>query len=142
MDAFGISAISDVVGKVIDRVWPNQADADKAKLELFKMQQTGELAQLTAETELAKGQQATNTAEATNENVFVSGWRPFIGWICGAGLALQFIVAPLFTWIALLAEKEAVFPALDTGTLLTLLFGMLGLGAMRSSEKIQKIKAG
>ena len=140
MDAFGIQAISDVLGKVIDRVWPNQADADRAKLELFKMQQTGELAQLTSDTELAKGQLAVNTAEAGSEQLFVAGWRPFIGWICGMGLATQFLVGPLLTWLALLKGVDVVFPELDMGTLMTLLLGMLGLGGMRTAEKLQKMK--
>lgn len=74
--------------------------------------------------------------EASSENVFVAGWRPFIGWVCGVGLACQFIVGPLFMWAATLLKHPTPFPTLDLGTLMTLLLGMLGLGGMRTYEKI------
>lgn len=77
--------------------------------------------------------------EASSENVFVAGWRPFIGWICGVGLGCQFIIGPLFTWIATLLKHPTPFPTLDLGTLMTLLLGMLGLGGMRTYEKIQQV---
>lgn len=125
--------------KIIDKLIPDPAAKAQAQLELLKLQQNGELAQLNADLELAKAQAATNTAEASNPNVFVSGWRPFIGWTCGAGLAVQFIAGPLCTWLAALFERTAAFPTLDTGTLLTLLFGMLGLGGMRTAEKFKGV---
>lgn len=126
-------------GKLIDRLWPDPAQRDAAKLELLKMQQSGELAQLAADTDLAKGQLAVNAAEASSGSVFTSGWRPFIGWICGAGLGFQFIVSPLATFTAGLFGKVIVFPPLDMGTLLTLLLGMLGLGSMRTIEKMKGV---
>jgi hypothetical protein len=82
-----------------------------------------------------QGQLDTNKMEAASPKMFVAGWRPFIGWICGSGLGIQFIVNPIFTWIAALAKHPVQFPSLDLGTLMTLLFGMLGLGAMRTYEK-------
>lgn len=81
-------------------------------------------------------QLAVNQAEATNPNMFVAGWRPFCGWVAGTGLAVQFLIAPLATWIATLAGHPITFPSLDMGTLLTLLLGMLGLGGMRTYEKV------
>ncbi len=131
-----LSAALEIGSKVIDRLWPNPTDAAAAKLELLKMQQSGELAQLAADTDIAKAQAAINTAEAGNASVFVAGARPFIMWVCGSGLAMQFLVAPLATWIAGLLGKAVVFPALDMGTLLTLLMGMLGLGGMRTVERL------
>ncbi len=140
MDAFGISAISDVLGKVIDRVWPNKADADAAKLELFKMQQTGELAQLTAETQLAQGQIDINKAEATNDSVFVSGARPFILWVCGISLAYVSLVEPAMRFVAEVGYKyTGAFPVIDTSLTFQLMFGMLGLGAMRSFDKVKGV---
>ena len=132
-----ISAALDIGGKLIDRLWPDPAKAGEAKLELAKMAANGELARLTAETDIAKAQAATNTEEAKSANLFVSGWRPFIGWVCGSGLAFQFIIAPIATWATMLYGKQVTFPALDMGTLITLLAGMLGLGAMRTTEKIK-----
>ena len=123
-----ITAALDIGGKLIDRLWPDPTQADLAKLELFKLQQSGELQQIA-------GQLEVNKAEATNTSVFVSGWRPFIGWICGTGLAYQFLVYPI------LVAFVPKIVQLDMGTLLTLLAGMLGLGAMRTQEKLQGVAA-
>jgi hypothetical protein len=135
-----LSAALDLGGKLIDRLIPDPAQKQAAALELLKLQQTGELAQLTADTELAKGQLGVNQAEATNTNFFVSGWRPFVGWICGCGLGYAFLVRPI---ASPLAQKYLGAPidALDMGTLGTLLFGMLGLGGMRTVEKINGVAA-
>lgn len=132
-----LSIALDLGGKIIERIFPDPAQAATAKLELLKMQQSGELARLAADTDLAKGQLAVNQVEAANANIFVSGWRPFIGWVCGSGLAFQFLAAPLLTWGAELFGKMVAVPTLDMGTLLTLLLGMLGLGSMRTMEKLQ-----
>lgn len=132
-----ITAALDIGGKLIERFFPDPVKAGEAKLELAKMAASGELAQLTADTAIATAQSSTNTEEAKSANIFVSGWRPFIGWVCGSGLAFQFIIAPIATWATMLAGKTVAFPALDMGTLITLLAGMLGLGAMRTTEKIK-----
>lgn len=127
-----ISALLDVSGKVIDRLWPDPAQAAQAKLELLKLQQAGELAEIAGQLEI-------NKAEASNPNPFTSGWRPFIGWICGAGFAVQFVVGPLAEWVAALYGHPVHFPQMDVGTMMPLLFGMLGLGAYRTAEKIQGV---
>ena len=134
-----ISAALDIGGKLIDRLWPDPAQRDAAKLELLKMQQSGELAQLAAETELAKGQLAVNAEEAKSGSVFVSGWRPAIGWICGMALFSEFIARPFFLFSAHVFGFTAAYPELDMGDLTTLLFGMLGLGAMRTHEKVNGV---
>ncbi len=124
-----ISAALDIGGKIIDRLWPDPTQRDAAKLELLKLQQSGDLAQIT-------GQLDINKIEAASASAFTSGWRPFIGWVCGTGLAVQFLVAPILTWAAALAGHPVVFPSLDMGTLMTLLLGMLGLSGMRTVEKL------
>lgn len=127
-----LSALLDIGGKVIDRVWPDPAQAAAAKLELFKLQQSGELAQIA-------GQMEVNKAEAANPNVFVSGWRPFIGWVCGLGFGVQFVFGPLAEWGSALYGHPVKFPPMDTGTMMPLLLGMLGLGGLRTAEKIQGV---
>ena len=127
-----LSALLDIGGKVIDRVWPDPAQQAAAKLELFKLQQSGELAQIA-------GQMEINKVEAANPSVFVSGWRPAIGWICGAGFAVQFVVGPLAEWGSALYGHPVKFPPMDTGTMMPLLLGMLGLGGLRTAEKIQGV---
>jgi hypothetical protein len=129
-----ISALLDVGSKVIDRVWPDPAQAASAKLELMKLQQSGELAQIA-------GQMDINKVEAANPSVFVSGWRPGIGWVCGAGFAVQFVVGPLAEWGSALYGHPVKFPQMDTGTMMPLLLGMLGLGGMRTAEKMQGVAA-
>lgn len=134
-----VSAALDIGGKLIDRLWPDPAQRDAAKLELMKMTQNGELAKLTAETDLAKAQIATNTAEAGNSNLFVSGWRPGVGWVCAIGLLSQFLIRPFAMFIAQCLGHVIDYPSLDMGTLLTLLAGMLGFGAMRMNEKLNGV---
>jgi hypothetical protein len=97
-----------------------------------------ELAQMAADADMAKAQAAINQTEAANPNLFVSGWRPFVGWVCGLGLAYAFLIKPI---ASPLVQKWSGVPmeALDVSTLLTLLFGMLGLGGMRTVEKMNGV---
>ena len=124
-----VSALLDIGGKVLDRVFPDPAQQAAARLELLKLQQSGELTQIA-------GQMDINKAEAANPSVFVSGWRPAIGWICGAGFAVQFVIGPLAEWGSALANHPVKFPQMDTGTMMPLLLGMLGLGGLRTAEKL------
>lgn len=121
--------------QILDRVIPDPAAAAAAKLELMKLQSSGELAQLSAVIELSKAQAATNTAEASSGSLFVAGWRPFIGWICGMSLLYHFIGERIIVGIVELLGRTLDLPPLDIGQLMTLVVGMLGLGAMRSYEK-------
>lgn len=127
-----ITALLEIGNKVIDRVWADPIQASAARLELLKIQQSGELAQIA-------GQLKINEVEAANPNPFTSGWRPFIGWICGSGFAVQFVIGPLGEWASSLAGHPVKFPQMDIGTMMPLLFGMLGLGAYRTAEKIQGV---
>lgn len=126
-----VTALLDIGGKVIERIWPDPAQAASAKFELFKLQQSGELQQIAGQLEI-------NKAEAANPSVFVSGWRPFVGWVCGFGLVYSFIGQPLLVW-ASLNFHFAIPPTLDLGTLLTILGGMLGLGSLRTFEKVNGV---
>lgn len=124
----GLSAIADIVGKF----FPDKTQAEKDQL-------TMALAQLNAQQQDLQMQADVNKAEATNQNMFVAGWRPFVGWICGAGFGVT-ILGPLLTWISGLCGHPVQFPAMDTESLMTILFGMLGLGGMRTVEKVSGVK--
>jgi hypothetical protein len=138
LDSLLTGGLFDFAGKVIEKIFPDPAKADAAKLELFKLQQSGELAQLAAETDLAKGQLAINVEEAKNASVFVSGWRPFVGWVGGVGLAYAAILEPVARFCAtVFYGYVGIFPVLDTTITMQILFGLLGLGAMRSYDKKQ-----
>lgn len=124
-----VTALLDVGGKLIDKLFPDPTQKAAANYELLKLHQQGQLEILAQEIALAKTQTDTNTEEAKSANWFVAGWRPYIGWVCGTGLAYQFLVFPIL--IAFVPKVAS----LDMGTLLTLLLGMLGLGGMRTYEK-------
>jgi hypothetical protein len=85
--------------------------------------------------EIAKGQMEINAVEAANSNVFVSGWRPFIGWTCGLGMFGNFITIPFSNFVLALFEVDIVIPLVPLETMMPVLMGMLGLGAMRTYEK-------
>jgi len=124
-----LTAAFEIGSKVLDRVLPDPAQQAAAKLELLKLQQNGELALIT-------GQMEINKVEAASSSLFVSGWRPSVGWVCSAGFAVQFIIGPLAEWGAALAGHPVKFPQMDTGTMMPLLLGMLGLGGLRTAEKL------
>lgn len=141
MDLNPLSPLIQAGMKIIDKIIPDPAAKSEAQLKMVTLAQAGEFKQLDAELAMITAQTDVNKVEAASTNLFVSGWRPFIGWVCGLGLMAQFIVAPLFTWISTLVGHPTPFPPLDLGTLGTLLFGMLGLGAMRTTEKINGVAA-
>jgi hypothetical protein len=88
--------------------------------------------------ELISIQAKINEIEAGHRTVFVAGWRPFIGWVCGIALAYNFVIRDLFIWALKLQD---VPPALQMEHLMTVLLGMLGLGGLRTYEKIKdKVK--
>lgn len=140
LDLTGLGSIADLVGKVVDRVWPDATKAQEIKLELFKAEQAGQLADLNNAWENAKTQLAVNQVEAGSQSIFVAGWRPFIGWVCGFALVYKFIAAPLLLFVFAAAGKQVLLPTLDFTEMLTVLFGMLGLGAMRSYDKTRGAK--
>jgi hypothetical protein len=127
------NALIPVLGNLFERVIPDPKVQEEAKLKMLEMAQNGELAKLTAETELAKGQMEINKVEASAPDFFSRGWRPSVGWCCSLGLAYQFLIRPVLTGFG------HPMPALETDTLLTLLFGILGLGAYRTTEKIKGV---
>jgi hypothetical protein len=137
MNPLLLSGLFDLGKGLIDRLFPDPAAKAAAQLELLKMQQAGDLAQLAADTDLAKLQIQTNIAEAAG-NWFTAGWRPCIGWVCGAGLAYAALIEPFARFIAKVwFGYTGEFPVIDTTLTMQILMGMLGLGAMRSIEKVK-----
>jgi len=135
-DITGLGSIFDFGGKIIEKIFPDKDKADAAKLEMFKMQQAGELTALQNEFQLAIKQGEINVEEAKSASTFVAGWRPFVGWVCGVALAYNYVAMPFLAWLAKWIDPGApAMPILETGELMTLLLGMLGLGAMRSYDK-------
>ena len=128
-----------IIGTLLDKIIPDPKMAAEAKFKIIELAQNGELAKLDADVKLALSQVEVNKVEAATD-MFRGGWRPFIGWICGLGVAIQFVIAPMLTWFGFLLGYPMVFPVLDSSVLMTLLFGMLGLGTLRTTEKLKDIK--
>ena len=127
-----VSALLEVGSKVIDRVWPDSTKAAEAKLELLKLQTSGEL-------QAIAGQLEVNREEARNPSIFVSGWRPFIGWICGVALTYQYLLRPIISLSGELSGHPIPdVPGLDDN-LWELLLGLLGLGGLRTFEKVKGV---
>ena len=127
---FPLEAVLGLANSVIDRLFPDPAQKAAAQLEVMKLQQSGELAQI-------MGQIDINKAEASSSSLFVSGWRPAIGWVCALALAYQYLLRPLGSTIAVIVGVTLPpLPGLDDN-LWQLMMGMLGMSGLRSFEKTQ-----
>ena len=126
MDIPIIGSIVDLVGGVVDKLIPDKTQAAKMKHEIAMTLVTSDLAQA-----------EINKVEAAHKSVFVSGWRPAVGWVCVSALAFNYIISPLLAWAAVIWMPDAIIPQLDISELLTLLFGLLGMGTLRSYDKTQ-----
>lgn len=142
MNPLIISGLFNAAQSLIERFFPDPEKKAAAQLELLKMQQNGDLAALAAETDLAKLQIQTNIEEAKSASLLVSGWRPAVGWTCGAGLAYAALIEPFARFTArVVFGYEGGFPVIDTTLTMQVLIGMLGLGGLRSLEKVKDVAA-
>lgn len=128
-----------LIGNLLDKLFPDPKAAEDAKLKVMQMAQTGELAQLDADLKMAQGQMEINKVEAANPSIFVSGWRPFVGWTCGAAFAFKFIGGPMLVLIAGWLGHTVTLPQMDYSEMSTILLGMLGIGALRTVEKVKGV---
>lgn len=134
----GLPIISDIIGAVKDLASEVIVDKDKRDEILLEIKKIEDNAEERLHQEIL-AQVEVNKVEAAHENVFVSGWRPFVGWVGGAGLAYACIVQPMASWVAKVAFGYfGTFPELDNELLWTVLLGILGLGGMRSFDKLKK----
>ena len=125
------------ITQVLDKIIPDPQAAADAKLKALELAQKGDLAALDAELRLALGQLEVNKAEATTD-MFRGGWRPAVGWVCVVGLAYQFVLQPVLPWlVALFGAQVPPLPAIDNESLMVLLTGMLGLGGLRTFERVK-----
>jgi hypothetical protein len=129
-----VSVLMGIAPKLIDRLFPDAQAAADAKLKLIELQQSGELAAMTAQTDINKN-------EAASTSLFVSGWRPFIGWICGIGFGYQFLAVPLSAVLSSLTGHPISLPVIALDTQMTILYGMLGIGfgGLRTYEKLNGV---
>jgi hypothetical protein len=129
MNPLFLSALLEWGGKLLDRVIPDEKARQEAQLELLREASK-------QEHEGSMGQLAINLKEAESPNVFVSGARPFILWVCGISFGYVALVEPLARFVAVVGfGYDGAFPVIDTELTLQVLFGLLGLGTLRTYEK-------
>ena len=127
LDITGLGAVSDLVGTVVNKIWPDKSEAEKQ--------------QLAAAVMVVQGQLDINKVEAANPSVFVSGWRPFIGWVCGSACAWNWIGLPIAKVLLLIWDHPLNLAPADLSEMMPVLLGLLGLGALRTFEKVKGVAA-
>lgn len=136
MNFLGLGGVIEAVGKVADSL----ITTDKERLEMEIEQRKLDLEEKRLDQALNLAQIDVNAEEARNSNLFVSGWRPFIGWGCGAAFLYIGIVEPVARFAAkVMFDYTGEFPEIDPTITMQVLFGLLGLAGMRTYEKTQKV---
>lgn len=126
-----IPQMVSTIGGIVNKFIPDRDQQVKIQAEL-------QMKLLEIEADAAKAQTEINAVEAASPNLFTSGWRPCVGWVCASAFAWQFVGQPAFSFFyALIYKQPAPVVALDHDALNTVLFGLLGLGGFRTWEKIK-----
>ena len=124
-----VGPVTNIIGKII----PDKDQAAKLAHEIATMSERMANEQMLAQLEV-------NKAEAASGSLFKGGWRPAIGWICGLALFWSFILQPFLVFFLLVFGVDLPpLPEIGTADLMPILLGMLGLGGLRSYEKVQKV---
>lgn len=127
-----IGSILDIGGKIFDRVIPDKNAREEAKEELARAINQQEF-------QLAIEQIKVNAIEAASDDKFTKRWRPFIGWTCGLSFSLHFVMFPILNWFVLVFGYPAIIVPFDMQSLMYALFGLLGLGGLRTYEKTKGV---
>jgi hypothetical protein len=127
IDVTGLGAVADLASNMIDRFFPNKTEQEKA--------------QMAAALTIIQGQLDTNKVEAASTSLFVSGWRPFIGWACGLACVWNWMGLPVGLFLANLFGYPMQMSPADLTEMMPILIGMLGLGTLRTVEKIKEVAA-
>jgi hypothetical protein len=128
-----ILSIIEIGAKLLDKVIPDKDARERAQAELLKAANDQDF-------QLSLAQIRVNEEEAKSENIFKSGWRPAIGWICVFGLFYNFVLYNILLWLVATFGINITPPALMSDILMELVFAMLGLGSLRTFEKVKGIK--
>ena len=124
-DITGLGALSDLATTAINKIWPDKSDAEKQ--------------QLAAAVMVVQGQLDINKVEAANPSLFVSGARPFIMWVCGLGCAWNWLGLPILKAALIIYGHSVALSPADISEMLPVLMGMLGLGTLRTVEKLNGV---
>ncbi len=126
-DVTGLGAVSELANTVINKIWPDKSELEKQ--------------QLAAAVMVVQGQIDTNKEEAKSPSIFVAGWRPFIGWVCGIACAWNWVGLKIALFAAAFFGHPLDLAPADLSEMMPTLLGMLGLGALRTVEKINGVAA-
>lgn len=124
--------IITIGAKLLDKIIPDKDARERAQAELIKSAQDQDF-------QLSLAQLDINKKEAENPSLFVSGWRPNIGWTCGVAFQLHFVIFPIINFVMVAMGYKEVNISFDMTTLLTVLGGLLGIGGLRTYEKIKGV---
>ncbi len=125
------SLVGPIVNKFVDRI-PDGNERARAKESLERELVDAANSVMLAQTEI-------NKAEAAHKSIFVAGWRPFIGWVCGVGIAWSMVVQPVAQWAMIAWGDGTELPTIDTSYLLELVTAMLGMSGLRTFEKLRGV---
>jgi hypothetical protein len=128
-----VLSILEIGAKLLDKVIPDKDAREKAQAELIKAAQDQDF-------QLALAQIKVNEEEAKSDNIYKSGWRPSIGWTCSVAFGLHFVLFPIINFVLVALEYKEVVISFDMTTLMTVLGGLLGIGGLRTYEKVKGIK--
>lgn len=128
-----IPIVSAITG-ILNRIIPDKNALEKAKIELQLLESKGELDLMLAQTKV-------NQKEAEHASIFVAGWRPWIGWVCGIALTWHWVVEPIFMFILLTAGVDMPdMPRLAMSELMSLTLALLGVGGLRTYERLKQVE--
>lgn len=113
------------LGSAFDKLFTSDEERAQAELVMAKVRQQPHILQA-----------EINRLEAGHRSLFVAGWRPFIGWVCGLGLAWAFLGHPMFEWFVALRGLAIPVPEIATDNMMELILALLGLGGLRTFEKL------
>lgn len=130
-----LDAIVSLGTAAIQSIWPDKTKQAEEQRKLIELYQKGDIAELTAHVTLLQGQMAINAKEAEHKSIFVAGWRPFVGWVCGSSLLYAGVLKPFIEMIATLFGFTEEFPVVDLAMMMPILLGMLGISHHRSEDK-------
>lgn len=130
-------ALIPIFGTLLDKFLPDPKAAADAKLELMRMAQSGELAELDAFKQISLAQLEVNKADVMGQSAMQRLWRPLMGWTCGVALAYSWVGWPMLAWMSAMAGVDAP-PKIETEQQLWIVGQMLGLAGMRTVEKLKK----
>lgn len=131
MNPLVLGPVLDIGKSLIERFFPNEEERRKAEADFLKAAMDGELKQVIAQLEI-------NAKEAAHPSIFVAGWRPFVGWSCGVGLVYATVGHNLLAWLAQ-AQGWPIPPSVDADLLIYTLGGLLGIGGLRTLEKVKGV---